>query len=57
MKNIDFHFRHSYLSTLYPDVSVTDEETSTLAMLEYLNSIPHVSASLLVETGSLTALA
>ena len=31
------------------------EETSTLAMVEYFNSIPHVRASLLVEAGSLTA--
>ena len=33
------------------------EESSTLAMLEYLNGIPHVRARLLVEAGSLTALA
>lgn len=30
MKNIDFHFRHSYLCTLYPDVSVTDKKISSL---------------------------
>ena len=33
------------------------EGASTLAMLEYLNGIPHVRARLLVEAGSLTALA
>lgn len=30
MKNIDFHFKHSYLSALYPDVSVTDKKISSL---------------------------
>jgi transposase len=30
MKNIDFHLRHSYLSVLYPDVSVTDKKISSL---------------------------
>jgi Transposase DDE domain len=30
MKNIDFHFRHSYLSVLYPDVSVTDKKITSL---------------------------
>jgi len=30
LKNIDFHFRHSYLSVIYPDVSVTDKKISAL---------------------------
>ena len=30
MKNIDFHFRYSYLSVLYHDVSVTDKKISSL---------------------------
>ena len=30
MKNTDFHFRHSYLSVLYPDASVTDKKISSL---------------------------
>lgn len=30
MKNIDFHFRHSYLSVLYPDTSVSDKKVSSL---------------------------
>ncbi len=30
IKNIDFHFRHSYLSVLYPDASVTDKKISSL---------------------------
>jgi len=30
MKNIDFHFRHSYLSVLYPDTSVSDKKISSL---------------------------
>jgi transposase len=30
LKNIDFHFRNSYLSVVYPDVSVTDKKVSSL---------------------------
>lgn len=30
IKNIDFHFQHSYLSVLYPDVSATDKKISSL---------------------------
>ncbi|GAB4406285.1 MAG: transposase [Thermodesulfovibrionales bacterium] len=30
IKNMDFHFRHSYLSELYPDVSATDKKISSL---------------------------
>jgi len=41
----------------YAERKACGEESSTLSMLEYLNSIPHVRARLLVETGSLSALA
>jgi len=30
MKNMDFHFRHSYLSVLYPDISLSDKKVSSL---------------------------
>ena len=30
MKNIEFYFRHSYLSELHPDVSMTDKKISSL---------------------------
>ena len=30
LKNMDFHFQHSYLSELYPDVSVTDKKAGLL---------------------------
>lgn len=33
IKNIDFHFRHSYLSIEYPDVSVSDKVISSLLRL------------------------
>jgi putative transposase len=39
------------------DVKPVETESSTLASLEYLNSIPYVKASSVVEAGSLTALA
>jgi len=41
----------------YAERKACGEESSTLSMFEYLNSIPHVRARLLVETGSLSALA
>ena len=39
------------------DVKPAEIESSTLASLEYLNTIPYVKASSVYETGSLTALA
>jgi len=39
------------------DVKPVETESSTLASLEYLNGIPYVTASSVVEAGSLTALA
>jgi len=30
MKNMDFHFRHSYLSVLHPDISLSDKKVSSL---------------------------
>jgi len=39
------------------DVKPVETESSTLASLEYLNRIPYVKASSVVEAGSLTALA
>ena len=39
------------------DVKPVETESSTVASLEYLNSIPYVTASSVVEAGSLTALA
>ncbi len=30
IKNIDFHFHHSYFSVLYPHISVTDKKVSSL---------------------------
>jgi transposase len=38
------------------DVKPVETESSTLASLEYLNRIPYVKASSVVEAGSLTAL-
>jgi transposase len=37
------------------DVKPVETESSTVAWLEYLNSIPYVTASSVVEAGSLTA--
>ncbi|MFX1520486.1 MAG: zinc ribbon domain-containing protein [Promethearchaeota archaeon] len=37
------------------DVKPVETESSTLASLEYLNGIPYVKASSVVEAGSLTA--
>ncbi|MFX1519869.1 MAG: hypothetical protein ACFFCD_08105 [Promethearchaeota archaeon] len=37
------------------DVKPVETESSTVAALEYLNRIPYVTASSVVETGSLTA--
>jgi hypothetical protein len=39
------------------DVKPVETESSTLTSLEYLNRIPYVKASSVVEAGSLTALA
>ena len=39
------------------DVKPVETESSTVASLEYLNGIPYVTASSVVEAGSLTALA
>jgi len=37
------------------DVKPVETESSTVASLEYLNGIPYVTASSVVEAGSLTA--
>ncbi|MFB0545095.1 MAG: zinc ribbon domain-containing protein [Asgard group archaeon] len=39
------------------DIKPVETESSTLASLEYLNGIPYVKASSVVEAGSLTAFA
>jgi hypothetical protein len=39
------------------DVKPVETESSTVTSLEYLNGIPYVTASSVVEAGSLTALA
>jgi len=55
--NIETEGLHQLVPTGRRDVKPVETETSTVASLEYLNRIPYVTASLVGETGSLTALA
>jgi putative transposase len=59
--NSSVNIEHGGLTQLVPtgrrDVKPVETESSTVASLEYLNSIPYVSASSVGEAGSLTALA
>ncbi|MFX1521622.1 MAG: hypothetical protein ACFFCD_17085 [Promethearchaeota archaeon] len=63
--NRDFNSRdnieHEGLKQVVPtgrrDGKPVETESSTVASLQYLNGIPYVTASSVVEAGSLTALA
>ncbi len=49
--------QHVVVPTGRRDVKPVETESSTVVSLEYLNGIPYVTASSVVEAGSLTALA
>jgi hypothetical protein len=59
--NSSVNIEHEGVTQVVPtgrrDVKPVETEFSTVASLEYLNSIPYVTARSVVEAGSLTALA